>query len=55
VINAKDLPANKKYQNLTLDDLMNISITPMTNKIKLSTKEQDLVIKLSVSEDKLEK
>jgi len=51
---TKDLPVNKKYHDLNLTDLMTLSLTPMVNMIKLSPNEQDLVIKLSVVEDKLE-
>jgi len=45
---------NKKYLNLNLSDLMALKMISMKDKMKLSEKEQDLAMKLSVNETKLD-
>jgi len=45
---------SKKYLNLNLTDLMDVKMVSMKDKIKLSKKEQDLVMKLSLNETKLD-
>jgi hypothetical protein len=44
----------KKYMNLNLSDLMSMNMVSLKDKLKLSEKEQDVVMKLSVNETKLE-
>lgn len=44
----------KKYMNLDLSDLMAMRMVSMKDKLKLSEKEQDMVMKLSLNETKLD-
>merc|ERR1712014_330840 len=44
-----------KYRNLNLADIFSVSLESASNQVKLSNTDQDLAIKLSVNENKLEK